>query len=360
MNKHTLQIEEINKYFTQAVELYPKSLEKSLEVIEKISSLLEQVHYPKGVANYFLISGKIFRDLGDIERAKENFTKAKNIYYSLSDNSGILEVLINMGILETAIGFRDQAIETLNLALIVKQKTEKEKEETIELYNRVNELLRIIAHDIKNSSNNISGLAQSLLETGQQLEPDEVKDSLVNIINCSTQIDNIIYDILRSGSIENGNLQPSLKEVNISEIITDTIKLNSNAAQRKSLEIIFYGPMNVIFITDKTFFQQIIDNLLSNAIKFSPQGKRIRIKLEDTVSNVIVKIKDEGPGIKEDEKDKLFHKFTTLSAKPTQGEFSTGLGLSIVKKLADLLNGKVWCESELGKGSEFIIQFNKK
>jgi signal transduction histidine kinase len=104
---------------------------------------------------------------------------------------------------------------------------------------------------------------------------------------------------------------------------------------------------------------QIIDNLLSNAIKFSNHNTKVHVTLKDENQTIRFEIADEGPGILEEDQPKLFQKFQKLHAQPTDGESSTGLGLSIVKKYADAMKGKVWCESEFGKGAKFIVEFKK-
>ncbi len=101
---------------------------------------------------------------------------------------------------------------------------------------------------------------------------------------------------------------------------------------------------------------QVIDNLISNALKYSPFDTTITIRVKAKSDNVRLEVEDEGPGISEEEMPKLFGKFARLSAQPTGGEHSTGLGLSIVKKMVEAMNGKVWCESEPGKGATFIVE----
>jgi len=103
--------------------------------------------------------------------------------------------------------------------------------------------------------------------------------------------------------------------------------------------------------------RQILDNLISNAVKFSPPGRKVYLNILPKNDNINFSIKDEGPGLTEDDKLNLFGKFKRLSAQPTGDENSTGLGLSIAKKLTEAMNGKIWCESEAGKGAEFIVEF---
>jgi signal transduction histidine kinase len=114
---------------------------------------------------------------------------------------------------------------------------------------------------------------------------------------------------------------------------------------------------NIHIQADKGRLHEILENLLSNAVKYSPFDANVRICVEPSSSKVRVMIADEGPGLSNADKEMLFGKFARLSAKPTAGEHSTGLGLSIVKKLVEMMHGKVWCESELGKGATFIVEF---
>jgi signal transduction histidine kinase len=108
---------------------------------------------------------------------------------------------------------------------------------------------------------------------------------------------------------------------------------------------------------DDNRLHQVLENLISNAVKYSPHGKNIIIRLRQDERHVRCEIQDEGPGLSDSDKQKLFGKFTRLAAKPTGREHSTGLGLFIVKKLVELMNGAVWCESELGQGATFIVEF---
>lgn len=246
--------------------------------------------------------------------------------------------------------------EKLNEAL---QKVEAQNQELDVLNTEKSELLRIVAHDIKNPSNNIAGLANVLMEEGKEISTEEYNELLENIINCSSQIEGIIFNVLKSSSLESAKLEPVFKKVDVAKLIHDTIALNDNKAGQKSIKILFSEKDKIFLTTDRTFLQQVIDNLLSNAIKFSDAGKLIKIKLKQDKNFVYIRVKDEGPGIRPEEKEMLFNKFTKLSSKPTKGESSTGLGLSIVKKLVDTLGGMIWCESKYGKGSEFIVKLNR-
>jgi signal transduction histidine kinase len=111
---------------------------------------------------------------------------------------------------------------------------------------------------------------------------------------------------------------------------------------------------------DRSLTVQIIDNLISNAIKFSNPDTKVRVSLKDENQAIRFEVDDEGPGILEEDMPRLFQKYQRLHAQPTNGESSTGLGLSIVKKYVEAMKGKVWCESESGKGTKFIVEFKKQ
>jgi signal transduction histidine kinase len=114
---------------------------------------------------------------------------------------------------------------------------------------------------------------------------------------------------------------------------------------------------SVVVLVDPSLAVQVLENLISNAVKYSPPGKSIFVRLKKHAQGVRVEVQDEGPGLSAEDQKKLFGKFARLSAKPTGGEHSTGLGLSIVKKMVEAMKGKVWCESELGRGATFIVEF---
>jgi signal transduction histidine kinase len=142
-----------------------------------------------------------------------------------------------------------------------------------------------------------------------------------------------------------------------SEIVDSVILGNIVQANMKSQKLNFKYDSDPIINADPIKIGEAIDNLVSNAIKYSPKDTTIEINVGVKSDKAIFAVKDQGPGLTDEEQKRVFEKFAKLSARPTGGETSTGLGLSICKKLIELHGGKIYAESEgLGKGSTFRVE----
>ena len=128
-------------------------------------------------------------------------------------------------------------------------------------------------------------------------------------------------------------------------------------ARRKKIKIQTDFPTGgVIVLADVSALGQVLDNLISNALKFSPPGKQIFVSVRPAGKYAECVVRDEGPGFTAEDKTRMFRRYGRLSARPTGGEPSTGLGLSIVRKLVRAMNGEMFCESHQGQGATFTIR----
>ncbi len=225
-----------------------------------------------------------------------------------------------------------------------------------ELNTEKNELMGIVAHDLKNPLNTILNLAFILREYASQLSASDKEQHLESIIRTSERMFELIKNLLESNAVESGNVNVEAEEVDVALLAQQSIDSYAQAASVKHIALHYEGEPSAIAFADANICGQVLDNLISNAVKFSPHGKPIVVRVLNTAETVRVEVRDEGPGISEEDMKKLFGKFARLSAQPTGGEHSTGLGLSIVKKLVEAMHGRVWCESELGKGATFIVE----
>lgn len=238
----------------------------------------------------------------------------------------------------------------------------QQNEKLIKINNEKDEFVGIAAHDLKNPLFCIKGFSDILLSEAETLTVAEIKEFSSQIKLSSDQSLRIIYDLLDINAIEEGHINLNFEEFSVNNLINRVLTTFSLLTEEKKINIIFDDKdSNKLVYSDIDKVRQILDNLISNAIKFSPFGKQININVYDCKENcVCVAVKDEGPGLSDEDMKKLFTKFAKLSAKPTNNEISTGLGLSIVKKYAQLLKGDVSCESTLGEGAVFILELPKK
>jgi signal transduction histidine kinase len=158
--------------------------------------------------------------------------------------------------------------------------------------------------------------------------------------------------------IEQKKINMNCERTDLSMVVNEVYKNMQEYARLKNINVRLENPKKYGFV-DKNYLTQVFENLLSNAIKFSPRNKDVWIRVKENNGEIRVNFMDEGPGIAKEEMNRLFGKYEKLSPQPTGGERSTGLGLSIVKKYVDVMGGRVWCESEPGKGSNFIVAFRK-
>lgn len=223
-----------------------------------------------------------------------------------------------------------------------------------ELHHEKNELIGIVAHDLKNPLTSAMSVAQ-LLE--DELEGDELKEHLGLIQRSLKRMNNQVAKILEIKVLESPSVEVNKTEVDLkklSEQVISGLKVHSdNKGIQLNAELI-----DLTTETDASLVIHILDNLVSNAIKFSNNGSQVWIRLSKNGQKIRFEVEDEGPGISEEDMPKLFKKFQKLSARPTDGENSTGLGLSIVNKYVEVLDGEVWVESQAGEGAKFVVEIN--
>jgi signal transduction histidine kinase/ligand-binding sensor domain-containing protein len=220
-----------------------------------------------------------------------------------------------------------------------------------------NEFLGIATHDLKNPIASIRMSVSLVQKYFDKMSKDEVLERLRAVETSAERMTDIISNLLDINAIETGNFNVHVAETELVALARRITSEYEERAAAKDLTLHFSASNSEILgYADPNIAMEIFDNLISNAVKYSPQGRNIYVRLQRQAENILIAVQDEGPGLSEDDKAKLFGKFTRLSARPTAGEHSTGLGLSIVKRMVEAMNGKVWCESELGKGATFIVE----
>ncbi|MFA0963095.1 sensor histidine kinase [Roseivirga sp. BDSF3-8] len=237
---------------------------------------------------------------------------------------------------------------------------ERKNHELDETNKEKDYLIGIVAHDLKSPLNQIMGLVNLIrLEGGENLLPNQAK-CLDKIESSSKRLSGMINKILETKAIEASVSNLHLEETEISGLARNVTDDFRNMAMRKNISIECETPPGSYnCVVDRGFTQQILENLISNAIKFSPTNKHVRVFVRESDDTVVIGVQDQGPGFTDQDKKKLFGKFQRLTAKPTDSEGSTGLGLSIVKKYVDAMDGKVWVQSKKEQGATFFVEFKK-
>ncbi|MES2765340.1 MAG: tetratricopeptide repeat-containing sensor histidine kinase [Bacteroidota bacterium] len=224
-----------------------------------------------------------------------------------------------------------------------------------QLNTEKNEFLGIAAQGIQTPLTGIILQTQLILNYYDRLDKAEIFEKISLIEHTATRMSNTVGSLLSINAIESGKLRIQREEISSQETFKEIISEYKNEAEQKEIEL-HAEIEEASIIADKIALIQVIENLLSNAVKYSPKRKKIYVRAQKAGNLYRIEIGDEGPGLTKEDKTKLFQKFSKLSAKPTGGERSTGLGLSIVNKLVEAMNGKVICESEAGYGAKFIVE----
>ena len=241
----------------------------------------------------------------------------------------------------------------------IKQKNEQllnRNAQLLTLNEEKNDLIKILAHDIRSPLSQISMIANILSDEEKENLVDK-KDFLNQISSNTSRINEMVSKILDIEGMENNSMKVLSERIDIRDIINDVKSRYMASASKKDIRLkVVSCEENYIIRTDHLLLTLILENLVSNAIKFSPVKTSVTIESECKYDGVVIKVKDEGPGFTEADKEKVFSRFQKLSAQPTGGEESIGLGLSIVKKYVDEMGGEVWLESDKGNGSTFFVK----
>lgn len=223
-----------------------------------------------------------------------------------------------------------------------------------DLHRQKDGMIGIVAHDLKSPLSNIKGLVNLIGSSGAMNEDQEKYIQM--IIRLINQGDLLISDLLYLNGMKQFETQVKIESFDILEFLSEWSDNYITPLDKKEQHLALTLPSAPTIVrSDKEVLRRILDNVFTNAMKFSERGKIIYLKVTSDESNWHISIRDEGPGISKEDQSKMFQMFQKLTAKPTDGESSSGLGLSIVKALVEKLSGEIQVNSELNKGTEFII-----
>lgn len=223
------------------------------------------------------------------------------------------------------------------------------------LNEQKDQYLGLVVHDLRNPLHGILLSAENLAE--------ESNDPLVHeqagrIVRTAEEMGGLIGRFLDIAAIDSGTVKAKLEPFPLDLLVEEAAAAAGPPAQAKAIKVVRELSKGIpLAEVDPAFAKEILANLLSNAIKFSPPESVITLRLEAAGAEVILSVEDQGPGLTEDDKRRLFGRFARLSAQPTAGEGSVGLGLSIVKHMVEACGGRIWVDSAEGKGAAFRVAF---
>ncbi|MCG8527481.1 MAG: sensor histidine kinase [Opitutales bacterium] len=217
------------------------------------------------------------------------------------------------------------------------------------------EIMSLVAHDLRNPLNGILGLCDIVESDPEAMSRGEFID---DVRVSSERMNVLIKNLLSASQMEANGITLELKSTNVDAILKDCTRAFQSEVQRKRIhfktEIV--ATENCSIQTHEDWLIICINNILSNAIKYTPEYGEVIVRTEQNEKHLDIQFVDGGPGITREDRNLMFQKFQRLSAKPTSGESSTGLGLYLVKKMCDRLGMKILVDSKLGEGSVFTLR----
>jgi signal transduction histidine kinase len=365
--------------YDEAVEAFLNAYELSAAISNK-----------RGEANSLCNLGEAYCHLSRYDEAIEHVEKGLDIAREINvkeleaqGNRTLAQVYEKTGDFEKALlhlkyyndvdkEISSDIIRSKTKGLMVQYDVEKHQKEAelnrlrnVELLNAINKMdminqeknnfIGIVSHDIRDPVSSIYSLSDFIMADIDDLSKEEIVDFAKDIKYSSDKIIRLLQALLDINAIETGRYNLKFEKFGLSALLKQVVSSYNERALEKKIKIRFTASQEYYVFCDKNSAEQLFSNLISNAVKYSPQGRNVFISVKEENGFIRTEIEDEGPGFNSEDMKKLFEKFAKLSARPTGGESSTGLGLSIVKQLVEMNKGKIFCESEYLKGAKFLI-----
>lgn len=222
------------------------------------------------------------------------------------------------------------------------------------LENMRKDFVANVSHELRTPITSIKGFAETLLD-GAKNDEESLNMFLNIILEESNRIQSLVQDLLDLSKIEQNDKIPK-ERISLSEIGNHSLNTVVNVAQKKDIQLINQVEDDVYALGDKDKITQVVINLLTNAISYSPESSQIILTIKNEDNGQIISVKDNGIGISKDEQKRIFERFYRVDKARSRDSGGTGLGLSITKHIIEAHNGQIKVDSEVGKGSNFIVK----
>ncbi len=243
------------------------------------------------------------------------------------------------------------------------------KEKEIQLQNIIKELnklnsdkdslLSILTHDLRSPFNAMLGFLKLLTQNIHNYDINTIENQISIVNKCAQNIFNLLEELLMWTSLQSGNLSFKPEKLNFTKICNEILTETKPIADAKNISIDNLTTKELHVVADVELLKTILRNLVSNAIKFTSPSGQVIIYAEQNHNDITISVADNGIGMAHGRVKKLFDISQKLSTKGTANETGTGLGLILCKEFIEKHNGKIWVESELGKGSKFKFTLPK-
>lgn len=273
-------------------------------------------------------------------------------------------LLVLVGLIYGLIRYRERKLvhDKQILQLKVDEQTHQltEKNEELQIINsEKDKLFSIIAHDLRSPFSSFLGLTQIMAEELETLSMDQLQEIAGSMRKSAINLFRLLENLLQWSRIQQGSIPYYPTQLDLISIVEESIALVIDSANKKGIVITYDIPYNTKIYADSNMLQTIIRNIVSNAVKFTPKNGKVNIEARTTSKNVEISVSDTGIGMSSSMVDNLFRLGNQTNRTGTEGEPSTGLGLIICKEFIDKQGGKIWVESEEGKGSVFYFTITK-
>ena len=247
----------------------------------------------------------------------------------------------------------------IRFILTLKKKNQLLREQSKQIDSLSDEkakLLSIVSHDLKSPYNRVYALINLLKMDEGSLSPDQL-DYLSKMYQVVKDGMWLIRNLLDMRAIERETIDPDTIDMELNKFLKSILHNLKPLAEIKKLKFSFKTNKESIHIrSDKHYLMRVFENVISNSMKFSESGEEISIEVNDKTGFAEVKINDHGPGLSNKDQQNLYKKYEPLSAKPTDGESATGLGLFVTKEIINKLGGTIQCNGDVENGASFSIR----
>jgi signal transduction histidine kinase len=218
------------------------------------------------------------------------------------------------------------------------------------------EFLANMSHELRTPLNAILGFSEILLDATMSLTGGERTEFLRNIHSSGQHLLGLINDILDLAKIEAGKMELKSEELQVGDVVQEVTAILEPMARQQGLQLTTVGVSEAgVIKADRSKVKQVLYNLLSNAVKFTPAPGHISLTVNDAPEQLLISVHDTGIGIKAEDLPKLFREFEQIDGSYTRRYQGTGLGLALCRRFVQMHGGRIWAESQFGKGSTFTF-----